>query len=439
MAKFFQQRISPQFAKFGRIYLPIYPTIVLLKCIGGVSRSIHNIGFYPCRFIDQIPRWGILRYSQPGEHVLDPFSGVGTTVAEALLARRHVTAVDYHPLAALITSVKSNPPSEEEYRKALHLVCDSMLRIDDLTNEYSFASREFWFQSKVIKGLCAIRFAIDQLNKSSSRALMQVAFAMTARKLSNMDRGMILAAKRSSRNENKLRTTEEVFNTFMGYALDYGQRVSEYLGALRSAWKSQVVQGEVFEGDSRNLGRLHADLIVSSPPYINSMDYVWATKLELHWLGLVTSSQDRLDLYGREIGTERIGANVYKELGKMGIPEIDDCIADIYFAKNYKASGHQNQLRARCTYQYFCDMYDHLSAAYKVLREGGHYVLIVGENQICKVHIPTANFLSMLAKRVGFNIVHEFAVVLRNRTLNVPRNVGWAGTIDHDRVISLRK
>ena len=65
------------------------------------------------------------------------------------------------------------------------------------------------------------------------------------------------------------------------------------------------------------------DLIITSPPYINAVDYVWAYKLRMHWLGMANSSKERLELSSKEIGTERIAKSDFSSTFDSGIPELD--------------------------------------------------------------------------------------------------------------------
>ena len=53
-----------------------------------------------------LPRYFIEQFSEPGDVVVDPFSGRGTTALEACLAGRVGIGVDLNPLAALLTDVK---------------------------------------------------------------------------------------------------------------------------------------------------------------------------------------------------------------------------------------------------------------------------------------------------------------------------------------------
>lgn len=60
-------------------------------------------------------------------------------------------------------------------------------------------------------------------------------------------------------------------------------------------------------------------------------------------------------------------------------------------------------------------------------------------SNICGVEIPVAYFLSEIAFDLGFKQIFTFNLLLKNRRLNLPRNVDWAGTIKHDTTIVMEK
>ena len=59
----------------------------------------HHLHSFPAKFPPQLPRKFINELTNPGELVLDPMIGSGTTVLEALLAGRLGLGVDIDPLA----------------------------------------------------------------------------------------------------------------------------------------------------------------------------------------------------------------------------------------------------------------------------------------------------------------------------------------------------
>ena len=97
-------------------------------------------------------------------------------------------------------------------------------------------------------------------------------------------------------------------------------------------------------------------------------------------------------------------------------------------------------MRARVVYQYFTDMQNHFAHVFSNLRPGGYYCFTIGDmSKICGVEIPVANLLNDLACEIGFCRKFHFHLLLKNRKLNIPRNVDWAGTIKHDTTVILEK
>lgn len=72
-----------------------------------VSGLTHNHYKYPARFSPKFIRAAIAAFTQPGDLVLDPFVGGGTTMVEALAAGRNCVGVDISSLATFVTDVKT--------------------------------------------------------------------------------------------------------------------------------------------------------------------------------------------------------------------------------------------------------------------------------------------------------------------------------------------
>ena len=71
---------------------------------GFLTHALHP---YPAKFIPQIPGYCIRLLSTPGELVLDPFGGSGTTALEAIRLGRRALSIDANPLGTLIGQVKT--------------------------------------------------------------------------------------------------------------------------------------------------------------------------------------------------------------------------------------------------------------------------------------------------------------------------------------------
>jgi hypothetical protein len=420
----------------GDIPLDI-PEGVFISITRETPLKIYQLGFQPAKSIPEIPRWFIQRYTASSSYVLEPFAGSGTTIIESIKNDLPIYWLDYHPLSRLICRVKTNEYSSDEIHQEISGVLEKSKRQKHIPQTVNFANKDFWFQKPVQEGLEILKEQILE-SKSDIQPILWLAFAATVRKTSDMNDGMILAARRSHIQEIPKRSRSDVFSYFQSYASKTIDALDEWGGIANGARKKAV---ELPLQDARSFeSPQKIDVIVTSPPYINAMDYVWASKFELHWLGMVRDDEDRLRLYEKEIGTERIPLCERSELGRTRNSDLDFLIEEIYTGKKYKASKGQNVLRARVTYKYFIDMRDHFERSFNCLKSGGYYCFSIGDiSTICGVEIPVAEILTELACELGFKKIFHFHLLLKNRKLNIPRNVNWAGTIKHDTAIVLRK
>lgn len=101
-----------------------------------MRHRFHALCPYFAMFPESFVETWIDRLTKPGDLVLDPFCGRGTTPFQALLMGRKAVASDINPVAYCVTKAKTNAPSE----RAL------MRRITFLENRYS---PESWEQQRL--------------------------------------------------------------------------------------------------------------------------------------------------------------------------------------------------------------------------------------------------------------------------------------------------
>jgi DNA modification methylase len=77
--------------------------------VGGITHTFYR---YPARFDPSFVRAAIEVFTEPGDVVMDPFMGGGTTAVEALAQGRRFVGVDLNPLSRFITDVKTTSLSE---------------------------------------------------------------------------------------------------------------------------------------------------------------------------------------------------------------------------------------------------------------------------------------------------------------------------------------
>ncbi len=82
-----------------------------------VTGAPHDFYRYPARFSPVFAREAIRTFTEPGDFVLDPFCGGGTTLVEALSLGRRAAGMDVSSLAAFLARTKTTPISVHDKRE----------------------------------------------------------------------------------------------------------------------------------------------------------------------------------------------------------------------------------------------------------------------------------------------------------------------------------
>jgi tRNA G10 N-methylase Trm11 len=142
-------------------------------------------------------------------------------------------------------------------------------------------------------------------------------------------------------------------------------------------------------GDARSLPLPDSsvDAVITSPPYLNAIDYLRGHRMALVWFGF---ELDRLrEIRGTSIGTER-GLNV---AGDRALAE--DLAARI---------GDLDRLpprQTRMALRYVLDMLAVMEETARVLREDGVATLVVGNSSIRGVFLANDKAISACARHAG--------------------------------------
>lgn len=85
------------------------------------ANSLHEVSYRAC-FKPQLPRFFIERLTRPGDVVYDPFMGRGTTPLEAALLGRVPWGNDINPLSLVLTRPRLHPPTLREVAERLRAI-----------------------------------------------------------------------------------------------------------------------------------------------------------------------------------------------------------------------------------------------------------------------------------------------------------------------------
>lgn len=134
-----------------------------------VTGLTHNFYRYPARFSPTFVRAAINAYSKPGDWVLDPFAGGGTTLVEAMALGRNAIGTDISSLSQFVCEAKTRILAATE----LAAVNRWLGRVPEIVNIHggsvSAAQYEEAGYYRNLGGVWRLRKAIDQLLSSVER------------------------------------------------------------------------------------------------------------------------------------------------------------------------------------------------------------------------------------------------------------------------------
>jgi hypothetical protein len=179
------------------------------------------------------------------------------------------------------------------------------------------------------------------------------------------------------------------------------------------------------DGTKINSKNNFIDVAITSPPYINALDYVRCIKLESSW---VDCGDD--DIF-TELRTGHLGE--WARLHMPKAPEVVNLIRHIV-----DRISEVDEKRAMVVSSYFTDMQNNLKSVFGVLRTGGRYHIIIGDSEIRNVRVETHKIIGEIAENVGFKWVGYYKYQIKDHRTSIPRN-GRGGKIKFEHVVTLEK
>lgn len=296
--------------------------------------------------------------------IIDPMCGSGTVLSAAISRGQRAIGVDIDPLAVLMSEVATAPIDTGQLLDTAEQVC-AIARQQDGIPPWSDVETarfvNFWFGQSQKRDLVALTGAIRNVEDVSIRSALQVALS---RIIITKAPAASLAADTSHSRPHRVMNTSD-YQVFDGYAGSV-KSLKRLLDARRATGTASV-----FRGDSRVLDGIKPrsnDLVVTSPPYLNALDYLRGHKFALVWFGYSIPSLRQLR--GASIGAERAPDSGPSERVNELVSFIQHDVID------------PGRLPVTTLQRFAGDLVGFASAIRKVLKKNGQAVLVIGNSTL---------------------------------------------------------
>lgn len=317
-----------------------------------------NVGFagyhwYPARYVPQLPGILINYFTEPGQLVLDPFCGSGTTLLEAYKFGRRSIGIELNPTAALMTRAKLLPFEATPFARYADEIATSASQLsgeevaalqarNPLTlQKWDASENAAWYHELTLRELLALWTAIYS-NPSVYQEVALSAFSAILKACCSQDKhwGWVCdnVKPKSLLYRNALQKFREKMQDYGTAAVAVHRESAQLQELTLPPTSARVIQGDcievlqTFEPDG-------VDFVMTSPPYFGMTDYISSQRLSNLWF----------DVNSMTLRTKEVGARYRRK----------------------SQSALQN---------YLCQMNAAFAQIARVLRPGAFCCVVIGES-----------------------------------------------------------
>jgi SAM-dependent methyltransferase len=362
-----------------------------MKSIKAASRlaQLRPVHPFPARMAPEI---ALSSLKSPRKlRVLDPMAGSGTSIILARILGHTAIGYDQDPLALLIARTWCSKPNETVLREALaSTVSAAKARwktFEPYPRTADIETRRFvryWFDLQTRKKLAALAAVICEYKHQVLRTQLWCTFS---RLIIVKDNGVSLARDVSHSRPHRSYECAPA-DPFVLFS-----RAGEYIIKSLLALPKSAGSVRLEKADARNLPIRTAsvDLVITSPPYLNAIDYLRGHKMSLVWMG--HSIRELRALRNNSVGAE---------IGRSEIPD------ELQSAK--RAIGRLPDLHPRIermVNKYIVDMNFVIAEIARVLRPQGKAVVVVGNSTLRGAFLRNSDLIIELGRLNGLSLTNR--------------------------------
>lgn len=373
------------------------------------KKKIKPIHPFPARMAPELAI-DALHLLSKGSLVLDPMAGSGTVLRHAAALGHTCIGRDLDPLAVLMARAWNTAFDREKLQKKLNVFKKRIAKLSDAIHlpwidedEETSVFVNYWFAERQRQELRRIAFVLAELGhcEQACDAELDILRVALSRIIITKNQGASLARDTSHSRPHRV-ALESDYEVWAGFE----RSVHQIQNILEQSPPTGGV--EIIRGDSRSLdlAKSSVDLVLTSPTYLNAIDYMRGHRMSLVWLGYSLGSLRMIR--STSIGAERGPDN------NSTASLFDDVRSDMCDEASLTPK-HAAMVR-----RYAEDIYYMMSEVSRVLKPNGRAVLVVGNSCLKGNFIKNSAGVTRAGKMVGLRLVHETERELPNQSRYLP-------------------
>ncbi len=286
------------------------------------AHSLHEVSYRAC-FKPQLPRFFIERLTRPGDVVYDPFMGRGTTPVEAALLGRVPWGSDANPLSVALVAPRLNPPA----------LADVAKRLDEIPWAEAGETRDdllVFYHPETLAEIHALRrYLLERSEAGALDATDRWIRMVAVNRLTGHSPGFFsvyslppnqAVSLRSQARINARRKQEPPRRNVPDLILAKSRSLlSACDDRTRARLASVAGRARLLTGRAEKRSPLpeeSVDLVVTSPPFLDVVDYTTDNWLRCWFCGIDVAAID-LTILKRLADWESTMTGVLAELGRL--------------------------------------------------------------------------------------------------------------------------
>ncbi len=379
---------------------------------GNTSDFFHHLFPYLEAFSPKFVSGIHTTYAPNAKTLLDPFGGLGTAPFQFCMEGNKAYYCEINPLMQHIAQLKSNLrrtskehrekqiPQIEELTYNLEKNIGDYFPDEDLRNSYHkcFSKSEF-FTKRTFDQVLRIRSILDKIYCQNDFLAICLELSIIASLIpaSNMQRAGDLRRKRT---KERKKYSENLIHHII-VQLEYFKR-----GLL--TFDVDNNQPLLLTDDARTLESIpsiNADLIITSPPYLNGTNYFRNTKIELWFIRVLKTKADLGKLRDKAIASGicdvrgvRSTSNPDTKFNSLeeSLVDLDECAYDRRIPQMIRWYGYELSIS--------------LDGSIKHLKNNGVIAVDIGDSIYCNVKVPTDLLVKEILENNNCKIIDTLTV-----------------------------